>query len=110
MMTAASRRELYKLRELVHFLMGGAGGSLRNIMTQQVLCVFCKKPLDEYGKAFAAHGNSIGPKFDVQVTIHHIDGNHDNQEDENKALCHTRCHKSYHRSQANAQRAQKVQP
>ena len=107
MMTPSSRRELYKLRELVHFLLCGAGGSERNFMTQQIICCFCHRELDEYAKAFERHGNSVGPKFDVQITVHHKDGNHDNNEPENKALCHTTCHKSYHRKEANLVRAQR---
>lgn len=91
-MTLASRRELYKLRELVHFLLVGR------------VCCFCKKPLSPNAEKFVMHGNSVGPKFEDKITVHHLDGNHDNDAHDNKAPCHTSCHKSYHRKQFHAMR------
>ena len=90
-MTLSSRRELYKLRELAHFLLFDRP------------CFFCEKPLVD--QSFIAHGNSIGPKFTEKISIHHIDGNHENNEHTNKAPCHTTCHKSFHRRIANEERA-----
>lgn len=103
-MTAASRRELYKLRELVHFLLGG-GGATPQPGYGPYCCFFCRKPLDEYAADFKTHGNSVGPKFLEKLSIHHINGNHDDNEDSNKALCHTKCHKGHHRKLANHARA-----
>lgn len=104
-MTARSRTEMYKLRELVHFLLHGAGASLRT-GTHALLCYFCKKPLGDYAD-FETHGNAKGPKFDAEISIHHVDGDHANNEMSNKALCHRSCHKSHHRRQANEERAVK---
>lgn len=92
-MTAASRKELYKLRELVHFLLQGKK------------CYFCKNVLSPNAEKFVTHGNSVGPKFEDQITVHHIDGDHSNNAEENKAPCHTKCHKSFHRTQNNLARA-----
>lgn len=107
-MTLKSRRELYKLRELVHFLLAGAGASIRDLVTGQIWCYFCTKPLEDYTD-FVTHGNAVGPKFDIQVTIHHVDGDHHNNKLDNKALCHTSCHKSHHRRESNLARARKEQ-
>lgn len=95
MMTAASRRELYKLREIASFLLVGQ------------VCYFCRQALSPTAEKFVKHGETIGPRFkaeDAKITIHHIDHDHDNQEHSNKALCHTSCHKSYHRKAANIAR------
>lgn len=114
-MTLKSRRELYKLREIMHFLLQG---SLRtNLVTDgpfglpplTLVCYFCKKPFS-YAEEFNTHGNTIGPKFAEKLSIHHLDGNHDNNERENKALCHTSCHKSHHRKEANTARAAARKP
>lgn len=93
MMKASSRKELYKLREIVHFLLQGKK------------CSICKKPLSATAEAFNEHGNSVGPKFADTLTIHHLDGNHENNEQSNKSLVHTPCHKSYHRRLSNTLRA-----
>lgn len=107
-MTMTSRRELYKLREIVHFVLAGAGGSKQENENPTgaygaFVCFFCQKPMHDLN--FITHGNSTGPKFDCAVSIHHIDGNHDNNEMLNKALCHSACHKSHHRREANLSRA-----
>lgn len=101
-MRNSTRRELWKLRELVHFLLSGAGAS--NKEHGPIVCFFCKKTLCD--ASFVEHGNATGPKFLEKLSIHHVDGNHDNNEDSNKALCHTTCHKAYHRRIANLARAQ----
>lgn len=113
-MTLSSRREFYKLRELVHFLLCGAGATRRvlkrvdgEVIFGSFLCWFCVEPLDAYTD-FSEHGEAVGPKFTAKLTIHHVDGNHENNALLNKALCHTKCHKSHHRKEANAQRAQGV--
>jgi hypothetical protein len=101
-MTLRSRRELYKLRELVDFLMQGPGGTPLG-PTGMPLCCFCKRPMTK--SSFEKHGESVGPKFVERLTIHHINHDHYDNTHSNKALCHTSCHKSYHRKKANAARA-----
>lgn len=92
-MRLSSRRELYKLRELVHFMLAGEA------------CFFCKKPLSETANTFAKHGESTGPRFVDRITVHHINGNHGDNTHDNKALCHTKCHRAHHRALANKVRA-----
>lgn len=104
MMRSSIRNELYKLRELVHFILQGAGSSLRNAQGA-LLCAFCKERLDEYGEDFEEHGNSYGPALTAKITIHHKNGDHSDNTPANKQLCHTSCHKGFHRRQANAERA-----
>lgn len=111
-MTLTLRKELYKLREVVHFLLAGAGGSAREGQNQghstpssPIVCYFCNKLLHDL--EFITHGNAVGPKFECAVSIHHINGNHDDNTMSNKALCHTSCHKGHHRREANLARAAK---
>lgn len=106
-MTLRSRRELYKLRELVHFLLSHPlDHNLQELGkgANRIVCHFCKEPLS-YSPEFKEHGNAVGPKFVEELSIHHVDGNHENNEETNKALSHRKCHKSYHRRLANQQRA-----
>lgn len=103
-MTLTSRRELYKLREIMHFLLQGSLDNNLNEDSNTLVCYFCRKSF-AYAEEFNTHGNTIGPKFAEKLSIHHLDGNHENNERENKALCHTSCHKSHHRREANAARA-----
>ena len=103
-MRLSSRRELYKLRELVHFLLAGAGATVRQIGSGKLLCFFCLKELDDYAD-FDQHGNAVGPKFLAKITVHHRNDDHEDNRMDNKALCHTSCHKSYHRKLANKMRA-----
>lgn len=100
-MTLRSRGELYKLREIVTFLLTGAGATPQDT-TKAFCCYFCRQHLD--ASHFVEHGNSTGPKFTLKLTIHHVDGDHDNNEQMNKALAHTKCHKSFHRREANLAR------
>lgn len=104
-MTLTSRKELYKLRELVHFLLAGAGSSSRS-GGGTILCCFCKATVHDL--EFITHGNSIGPKFNEALSIHHVNGDHDDNRMANKALCHTSCHKSHHRAEANRARSRKA--
>lgn len=99
-MTLTSRREFYKLRELVHFLLAGAGATPRTGERGSFICCFCRKELDDYTD-FVKHGNATGPKFLAKLTIHHVNEDHQDNRLENKALCHTSCHKSHHRTMAN---------
>jgi hypothetical protein len=45
-------------------------------------CYFCHKPL-------------TAKDLPDNITIHHINGNHDDNRDENKALSHETCHRKY---------------
>lgn len=92
MMRASKRRELYKLRELVHFLLVGK------------TCFFCHEPLSDKAELFTTHGNAVGPEFSDKISIHHIDENHHNNTHSNKAACHTKCHKAHHRRLENTMR------
>lgn len=105
MMRDSTRRELHKLRELVHFLLVGAGATpVDDEVIGALCCFFCKQRLDGYAGDFSEHGNSIGPKFAAKLSIHHVNGDHVDNRDLNKALCHTKCHKSHHRTLANQKR------
>ena len=57
----------------------------------QVNCYFCGKPIT----------NIFG------LTIHHINGNHDDNRRENRTPSHTYCHKAYHCSKTMNQRKKK---
>lgn len=95
-MSPSSRKELNKLRELTAFLLVGR------------VCHFCQQPLSDTAEAYTSHGNSVGPKLLEQLTIHHLDGVHENNTHSNKALCHTKCHKSFHRREANLARGREA--
>lgn len=82
-MSARVRRELAKLRELIDYFAEGRH------------CYFCHKPLVDRPNAYG-HGDGNASPIATKLTIHHIDGNHDNNAPENKAPCHTSCHKRYH--------------
>jgi len=82
-MRKSTRQELRKLRELLRFLLRGKK------------CYFCRKPLIK-DKSYAKDGDSQGSPISRRVTIHHKDGDHDNDALGNKKLAHTPCHKSHH--------------
>lgn len=111
MMRDSTRRELHKLRELMHFILNGAGVTKHALIDSDpprigaLLCCFCKEPLSNV--EFEKHGNSIGPRFTERLSIHHVNGDHEDNSESNKALCHTKCHKSHHRTLANTARANK---
>jgi hypothetical protein len=78
------RSELAKLRELAHFLLTGR------------YCFFCGELLLTVVCGKVKHGDGAGPKLRDKITIHHIDGNHENDAEDNKALAHQSCHKRHH--------------
>lgn len=109
MMAPGTRRELNKLRELVHFLLQGAGATPFT-RSEGFKCYFCGNELDTKS-AFVSHGNAVGPKLMAKITVHHINGVHEDNAPMNKTLCHTTCHKRHHRKLANELRAAKqVEP
>lgn len=81
-MRKSTRRELRKLRELVHVLLSGKR------------CCFCKEPILEVEDGFQGSGD--GPQLEIKVTIHHKDGDHDNNDPRNHRLAHQSCHKRHH--------------
>ena len=85
-MSRKSRKELAKARELLwHFLDG------KN-------CCFCHLPLVE-GKQVRRirFGDATGEPLPLgDITLHHEDGNHKNNERSNRKLSHFSCHKRYH--------------
>jgi hypothetical protein len=71
-------------------------------------CCFCHQPLlDEQllqgreTKNQHLGGYSISP-IKTKITLHHVDGNHYNNEGNNRKLAHTTCHKSFHMRQRQA--------
>lgn len=85
-MRKSTRQELRKSRELIRFLLRGK------------CCYFCKRELMK-DESYAKDGDGQGSPIARRITIHHVDGNHDNDKRSNKRLAHTRCHKSFHMRQ-----------
>ena len=86
-MRKSTRQELRKLRELVWEAFEG------------VSCYFCHEPLLTGSNLYKdGHGSGDGTKTAemLEITIHHRDGNHHNQEKRNRKPCHSRCHRSHH--------------
>jgi hypothetical protein len=86
-MSPRIRRELGKQRELLwHFLEGQK-------------CFFCKDPLlsleDQRRTAEISFGNATAPPMDLDITIHHENGNHDDNRKSNRKPAHESCHKSW---------------
>ncbi len=82
------RRELGKSRELLWLLLDGKK------------CFFCKKLLLESPGTKIRFGNSTAPPLDLDITLHHKDGNHANNgkfgNRKNVDLSHASCHKTFH--------------
>lgn len=82
------RQELGKLRELAwHFLEGEN-------------CFFCHKALlndgDLAASAEISFGNATAPPMDLDITIHHKNGDHGDNRKANRKLSHATCHKKHH--------------
>jgi hypothetical protein len=94
-MSARSRKEMNKLRELIWWVLSTPKPSNK--------CFFCKKTLltDEQLEmirdGWVRFGNATAPPMDLDITLHHIDGNHENNDPKNVAPSHTNsCHKPHH--------------
>jgi 5-methylcytosine-specific restriction endonuclease McrA len=87
------RRELRKLREICLALMADQ------------TCYFCRKALVA---ASGRCGNADGPKLTAKLTVHHKDGDHDNDVPSNRALAHRACHKAFHAREAAMKRRDEV--
>ena len=81
-MRKSTRRELRKLRELVRVLLDGK------------VCCFCKEPLLDNTDFLP--GNGEGFQIGEQISIHHRDGNHGNNDPRNLKFVHRTCHKRHH--------------
>lgn len=95
-MRADTKAELQMLRELVWFAYGVDPTSAEtNALDPMLSCYFCHEFLliRPGGMTF---GHRRHPKIDVDITIHHIDENRENNNPSNLADCHSSCHKSYH--------------
>lgn len=83
-MRKSTRRELRMLR-----------GIVRSVLEDRK-CPFCGDPLLSNEDNAYNHGDGDGSPIEDELTEHHKDGNHDNNEKRNRVWTHRRCHKSYH--------------
>lgn len=90
-MRRSTRQELRKLREIV-----------REVF-EDVQCGLCKEPLLDSENCYN-HGDGEGSPVRAGLTLHHRDGNHNNNAKKNRQWVHTRCHKSYHLAERHAAR------
>lgn len=102
-MRKSTRQELRKLREMVRWAFA------------DVVCFFCHEsllfhdpehdddedddivPVDCYNP-----GDGESSPMDLDVTLHHKDGNHSNNDRRNHAWAHRRCHKGHHMAERHA--------
>ena len=101
-MRKSSRSELRMLRVMMsHF----------GLTTK---CFFCKKSLLKLEDVICQDGElHIAGKTPPQpiktkLTIHHEDGNHYNNDSENRKPCHSKCHKSFHMHERQAEKAKRL--
>lgn len=86
------RCELRMLREITNHVL--SGGHVRFNKAHVAVCIFCANPLmDCISTTFGHHDHC---KVRAEITVHHRDGDHDNNEPKNRTLAHRTCHKSYH--------------
>jgi hypothetical protein len=90
-MRKSTRQELRKCRELLRFTLRGKK------------CWFCRKPLMD-DVSYAKDGDGQGSPIARTITVHHKDGDHQNDDQENKVLVHTTCHKRHHMLERHAAR------
>lgn len=84
-MSPRIRRELGKGRELLWLLLVGKR------------CCFCRKLFLQNGiPAYVRLGNGSAPPLDLDITEHHKDEDHSNNDPKNLALAHSTCHKVFH--------------
>jgi hypothetical protein len=84
-MSAASRQELNKLRELFYYFIDGER------------CAHCGEQfVADHNYEAASHGDARGKPLSVRITIDHIDGDHSNNQRSNHRLMHAACHKTHH--------------
>jgi hypothetical protein len=83
-MRKAIRSELRMLRELTYEYLF------------EKTCCLCKQPLLQLTKTYTRLGDRCAPPIKDQITIHHADGNHNNNKPVNRKKVHVLCHKKYH--------------
>lgn len=95
-MRADVKAELQMLRELVWFAYGieltnntEAGKGINKF------CYFCHEPLLILPSDIT-FGHRRHPRVGVDLTLHHIDENRENNAKENLASCHDSCHRRWH--------------
>jgi hypothetical protein len=93
-MSARIRKELGKARELLWWFLSCKRPTNK--------CFFCKKTvlteeqLEMLRDGWVKFGNASAPPLDLDITLHHKDGDHDNNDPDNLAPSHDSCHKSHH--------------
>lgn len=83
-MSRRASRELRMLRELAHYYL------------PLHTCMLCNQALMPSELATEKLGHSTPTPVKVQTTIHHVDGNHENNAPSNRAVVHRVCHKRHH--------------
>jgi hypothetical protein len=87
-MSKMIQKEVRKSRELLWLLLDGKK------------CCFCKELLLEEPGIEIRFGNATAPAMELDITLHHDDGNHANNGSfgnrKNILLSHETCHKSHH--------------
>jgi hypothetical protein len=97
-MRKSTRQELRKCREIIRFILRGKK------------CWFYGRKNHPDCKGLLIHSKSYAKDGDGQgspvrsITIHHIDSNHGNDRDNNKALVHDSCHRRHHALERAAER------
>jgi len=79
-----TRAELRMLRQLVWHAIEGK------------VCRFCGNALAPDWEIAYGHGDA--PEMPVELTLHHIDENPNNNAPANREICHRACHKAHHMS------------
>lgn len=92
-MSLNSRREITKMRELLWFF----------IVKYKVKCFFCKQSIlhpDDISISLPnlRLGNGTAPPLELDMTIHHKDEDHDNNDPGNWEIGHDVCHRRHHGS------------
>jgi hypothetical protein len=59
-------------------------------------CYFCEEPIIALKDIPETFGHRRHPSVKIKFTIHHEDGNRDNNHWTNLKISHARCHKKFH--------------
>jgi hypothetical protein len=96
-MRKSTRQELRKSRELLRFFLRDKN------------CYICDTPLlaKSDRDSYAKDGDGQASPITEMPTIHHIDLDHDNDKQGNKAPVHDVCHRSFHLTLRHAMRNEK---
>lgn len=100
-MRADTKAELQMLRELAWFIFG-VNPEVQFINMPRI-CGFCALPLLAPNPAPTfGHRRHSAPPLDL--TLHHVDGNRENNSRNNLDPCHDSCHRRYHATKRAAER------